>query len=60
MTGCTVGGKATPIRTHGLLDDASRDVVALEAHTTEKEVDMLGTTAGALRRHGEPDALYHR
>ncbi|XXY88298.1 helix-turn-helix domain-containing protein [Sorangium sp. So ce296] len=42
VTGCTVGGKAMPIRIHGLLDDASRYVVALEAHTTEKEVDMLG------------------
>ncbi|KYF87253.1 hypothetical protein BE17_38110 [Sorangium cellulosum] len=47
MTGCTVGGKATPIRIHGLLDDASRHVVALEAHTTEKEVDMLGMTVDA-------------
>jgi putative transposase len=58
VTGCTVGGKATPIRIHGLLDDASRYVVALEAHTTEKEVDMLGMTVDALRRHGKPDALY--
>ncbi|XXV01698.1 DDE-type integrase/transposase/recombinase [Sorangium sp. So ce1153] len=58
VTGCTVGGKAMPIRIHGLLDDASRYVVALEAHTTEKEVDMLGMTVDALRRHGKPDALY--
>lgn len=58
VTGCTVGGKAVPIRIHGLLDDASRYVVALEAHTTEKEVDMLGMTVDALRRHGKPDALY--
>ncbi|WP_437991857.1 DDE-type integrase/transposase/recombinase [Sorangium sp. So ce145] len=58
VTGCTVGGKATPLRIHGLLDDASRYVVALEAHTTEKEVDMLAMTVDALRRHGKPDALY--
>jgi putative transposase len=58
VTGCTVGGQTTPVRIHGLLDDASRYVVALEAHTTEKEVDMLGMTVDALRRHGKPDALY--
>jgi putative transposase len=58
VTGCSVAGKETPIRIHGLLDDASRYVVALEAHATEKEVDMLGMTVDALRRHGRPDALY--
>jgi putative transposase len=58
LTGCTVEGKTTPVRIHGLLDDASRYVVALEAHTTEKEVDMLGMTVDALRREGKPDALY--
>ncbi len=58
VTGCTVDGKATPVRIHGMLDDASRYVVALEAHTTEKEVDMLGMTVDALRREGKPDALY--
>ncbi|XXT92901.1 DDE-type integrase/transposase/recombinase [Sorangium sp. So ce764] len=58
VTGCTVGGKAMPLRIHGLLDDASRYVVALEAHTTEEEVDTLAMTVDALRRHGKPDALY--
>lgn len=58
LTGCTISGRATPIRIHGLLDDASRYVVALEAHNTEKEIDMLGMTVDALRRHGKPDALY--
>src|SRR5262245_42323036 len=58
MTGCAVGGKTTPIRIHGLLDDASRYILALEAHTTEKEVDMLGMLVDALRRHGKSDALY--
>ena len=58
VTGCHVAGKPLPIRIHGLLDDASRYVLALEAHTTEKEVDMLGMLVDALRRHGKPDALY--
>jgi len=58
VTGCTVGGKTTPVRIHGLLDDASRYVVALEAHTTEKEIDMLGMTVDTLRREGRPDGLY--
>jgi putative transposase len=58
VTTCKVGGKPTPLRIHGMLDDASRYVVALEAHTTEKEVDMLGMLVDALRRQGKPDALY--
>jgi putative transposase len=53
-----VGGKTTPLRVHALLDDASRQVVALEAHHTEREVDMLGLLVRALRKHGPPDALY--
>jgi len=53
-----VDGKARPLRIHGLLDDASRYVVALEAHHAEREVDMLGMLVAALRRHGAPDALY--
>ena len=54
----TVGGKSRPLRIHALLDDASRFVVALEAHHSEREVDMLGLFVRALRRHGKPDALY--
>ena len=53
-----VAGKTRPLRIHGLLDDASRYVVALEAHHTEKELDMLGLLVAAIRRHGPPDALY--
>ncbi len=45
-------------RIHGMLDDASRMVVALEARRTEKEQDMLRVFADALRRRGKPDALY--
>ncbi|WP_437943388.1 DDE-type integrase/transposase/recombinase [Sorangium sp. So ce281] len=55
---CKMGGRTVPVRIHGLLDDASRYVVALEAHSTEREVDMLGLLVDALRRHGKPDALY--
>jgi hypothetical protein len=54
----SVGGKNMPVRIHGLLDDASRFIIALEAHHTEREVDMLGMFVRALRRHGPPDALY--
>ena len=53
-----VDGKTYPLRIHGMLDDASRYVVALEAHHQEREVDMLGVFVRALRRHGPPDALY--
>lgn len=54
----SVGGKKMPVRIHGLLDDASRFIIALEAHHTEREVDMLGMFVRAIRRHGPPDALY--
>jgi transposase InsO family protein len=53
-----IDGKTRPLRIHALMDDASRYVVALEAHHTEREVDMLGVFVRALRRHGPPDALY--
>ena len=54
----TIDGQARPLRIHALLDDASRFVVALEAHHQERELDMLGLFVRALRRHGPPDALY--
>ena len=53
-----IAGVGTPLRIHGLLDDASRYVIALEAHHAEREVDLLGVLVRALRRHGAPDALY--
>lgn len=53
-----IDGKPRPVRIHALLDDASRYVVALEAHHSEREIDMLGLLVRALRRHGPPDALY--
>ena len=54
----TVGGRRVPVRVHGMLDDASRFVVALEAHPAERELDMLGVLVRALRRHGPPQVLY--
>jgi putative transposase len=56
--GILMGGRNMPVRIHGLLDDASRYIIALEAHHTEREVDMLGMFVRALRRHGPPDTLY--
>jgi len=53
-----VAGTRRPLRIHALLDDASRYVVALEAHHTEREVDMLGMLAGAVQRRAAPDVLY--
>ncbi len=53
-----INGKSRPLRIHALMDDASRYVVALEAHHTEREIDMLGLFVRALRRYGPPDALY--
>ncbi len=40
------------------MDDASGYVVALEAHHTEREADMLGLFLGTLGRVGAPDGLY--
>jgi putative transposase len=53
-----IGGESRPLRIHALLDDASRYVVALEAHHQERELEMLGLLSRALRRHGKPDVLY--
>ena len=53
-----IDGQRRPLRIHALLDDASRYVVALEAHHAERELEMLGLLVRALRRHGAPDALY--
>jgi hypothetical protein len=53
-----VAGKKLPVRIHGLLDDASRYIVTLEARHTEREDDMLALLVRAIRKHGPPDALY--
>jgi len=53
-----IDGKTLPLRIHALMDDASRFVVALEAHHAEREIDMLAMFVAALRRVGAPDVLY--
>lgn len=53
-----VDGKSQPVRIHGILDDASRYILAIAAHHTEREIDMLGLMVSAVRKHGPPDALY--
>jgi transposase InsO family protein len=53
-----VDGQMRRVKVHALLDDASRFVVALEAHYTEKEADMIGLLGQALRRWGMPQTLY--
>lgn len=53
-----LGGVRTPLRIHGMLDDCSRYVVALEAHASEQEQDMLHVLTRALRVHGKPDVLF--
>ncbi len=57
-TALMIDGKSQPVRIHGILDDASRYILALSAHHTEREVDMLGLMVKAVRKHGPPDALY--
>lgn len=51
------GGKKS-LRIHAMLDDASRYIPAIEARHTELEQDMLEVWAGAMYRHGPPNALY--
>ena len=54
----TLGGVRTPIRIHGMLDDCTRYIVALEAHASERELDMLHVLTRSLRLHGKPDVLF--
>lgn len=53
-----VGRRKQPVRIHGILDDNSRDIIALEALPTEREVDMLDLLMKALLRVGRPKALF--
>lgn len=53
-----VEGRAVPLRIHAILDDASRYVVAIRACSTERESDMLGLLADAVRSAGMPGTLY--
>lgn len=51
-------GRPRRVLVHGLLDDASRFVVALAARQHERERDMLEVLCGALCRHPAPETLY--
>jgi transposase InsO family protein len=51
-------GHPRKVLVHGLLDDASRDCVALAPRFQEREQDMLEILCGALLRHAPPSTLY--
>lgn len=51
-------GTPRKVYVHGLLDDHSRFVVALEGRDAEREVDFLAVLCGALLRYPPPDVLY--
>jgi putative transposase len=51
-------GRSLPVRIHGILDDASRYIIALEAFHHERESEMLTLMVRAVRKHGPADALY--
>ena len=53
-----IDGVHKPVRIHALMDDASRFVVAIEAHHSEREEEMLHLFADTLRRHPAPKTLY--
>ena len=53
-----VGSRSLPLRIHGLLDDHSRYVLALQACSTERESDMLALLVRAWRGHGLPEKLF--
>ena len=55
----SIGGRTVPLRIHAILDDHSRYVVAIQAATAEREVEMLALMVKAMRGIGRrPDALY--
>ena len=53
-----INSRSLPVRIHGILDDASRHVIALEAFHYERESEMLTLLVRAVRKHGPADALY--
>jgi len=54
----TLDGKRTPVRVHGLLDDASRYGINLRVYEDEREERMLSVFGQSLLEHGKPSALY--
>jgi len=53
-----IGKRSVPLRIHAILDDATRDVIALQALSTEREADMLVLLSQSLPSHGKPGTLY--
>lgn len=54
-----IGERTVPLRIHALLDDHSRYIVAIQAATTEREVEMLALMVKGMRETGRrPGALY--
>jgi transposase InsO family protein len=54
-----IGERTVPLRIHALLDDHSRYVIAIQAATTEREVEMLALMVKGMRDTGlRPGALY--
>jgi putative transposase len=53
-----LGSARVPVRVHGMLDDASRYVVALRVFNNEREETMLSLFTQAISEHGRPDAVY--
>jgi putative transposase len=53
-----VGDRHVPLRIHAICDDASRYIIAIEAASREREVEMLALWVKAIRRHGVPQVLY--
>ncbi len=51
-------GRSRRVLVHGLLDDASRYCLTLDARLREREQDMLEVFCGALLRHPAPGTLY--
>ncbi|MEZ4223843.1 MAG: DDE-type integrase/transposase/recombinase [Polyangiaceae bacterium] len=51
-------GRRVPVRVHGMLDDASRYVVALRVASNEREQTMLTLLSQSLMEYGKCDALY--
>ncbi len=51
-------GRRVPVRVHGMLDDASRYVVALRVASNEREQTMLTLLSQSLMQYGKCDALY--
>jgi putative transposase len=54
-----IGERTVPLRIHAILDDHSRYIVAIQAATTEREIEMLALMVKAMRAIGRrPGALY--